>query len=161
MDKANLTVTLMGSQSRPWLSSGLEPWWSIRKWVESDTKEKNGNHQMELPSAPPLTPGDHSNSLWPRPQGLQSDRLSKAEVGGALERLWPNHLAPHLLPGTRWYRRWLDPAREVRVPGKLSSPTPPRDNAGKETVFQSLALHFTSTEPQCLHLQNGIVIPFP
>lgn len=43
---------------------------------KSDTKEKEQQPaKQNLGSDPPLTSGDHSSSLWPRPQGLQSDRL--------------------------------------------------------------------------------------
>lgn len=62
----------------------------VSKETDPDTKEKRSNQQRNsqgLGSDPPLTPGGHSNRLWPRPHDLQSDRLGILGVGWALERI--------------------------------------------------------------------------
>lgn len=116
-------------------------------------------------SRPRLRPSADSGapvySLWLRPQGLQPDRLSKSEVGGALERIWLNPLAPPLAAWDSWCRRRLD-SGTGQGSWNASLPCPTQRQCRKrDLVFQSLALPFTSVEPQFLHLQNGVIVPFP
>ena len=71
-------------------------------------------------------------------------------MGGALERIWPNPLTPHLRPGTSGGDLTQEQMSELleNFPPLLR----PKAMQEKDLAFKSLALPFTSAEPQFLHL---------